>query len=78
MFDATTTPFRCPGGGSACANGTPGATGFRPFNPFTTTPVEGPSGSGANFQRSAAFGRPRSPLDYQTPRTFRFSVGIRF
>jgi outer membrane receptor protein involved in Fe transport len=78
VLDATTTPFRCPGGGTTCANGTPGATGFRPFNPFTTTPVEGPSGSGANFQRGANFGRPRSPLDYQTPRTFRFSVGIRF
>ncbi|MEA2691702.1 MAG: hypothetical protein QOJ16_1089 [Acidobacteriota bacterium] len=78
VFDATTTPFRCPTGGSACADGTPGATGFRPFNPFTTTPKKGPSGSGANYQTSVAFGRPRSPLDYQTPRTFRFSVGIRF
>jgi hypothetical protein len=43
------------------------------FNPFTAKPVEG-----VNWRPSASFGRPRSPLDYQTPRTFRFSVGIRF
>ena len=84
VSDFTTAPFRCPTTSPNCTpgqknpNGTYVGSGFVPFNPFTTTPVAGPSGSGANYTTGAAFGRPRSPLDYQTPRTFRFSVGIRF
>lgn len=51
------------------------------FNPLTTTPVEG-----VHFQKSAAgrassatsFGEPTSRDAYQTPFTYRFSVGLRF
>jgi hypothetical protein len=84
VSDATTAPFRCPASAPTCKpgdknpNGTYVGSGFVPFNPFNTTPTAGPSGSGANYTTGAAFGRPRSPLDYQTPRTFRFSIGIRF
>jgi len=62
------------------------STIYRPFNPFTDTPVECPQGApaadcqamGAHFQRGPNFGKPDSEGDYQTPRTFRFSVGVRF
>lgn len=43
------------------------------FNPFTDTPVEG-----VNFERRSTFGQPLNENDYQTPRTFRLSVGFRF
>jgi Carboxypeptidase regulatory-like domain/TonB-dependent Receptor Plug Domain len=43
------------------------------FNPFTQTPAQG-----VNYRLGPSFGRPRTPLDYQTPRTYRFSVGVRF
>lgn len=49
------------------------------FNPFTDTPVEG-----VNFQKAesttlgATFGDPTSGASYQTPRFYRFSVGLRF
>jgi hypothetical protein len=43
------------------------------FNPFTETPVEG-----VHWRRGDSFGQPLSEDDYQQPRTFRFSVGIRF
>lgn len=57
-----------------------------PFNPFTTTPIECQQGAaaatcqgmGANFQRGPNFGKPATETDYQTPRTYRFSVGLRF
>ncbi len=49
------------------------ATGLQPFNPFTTTPVEG-----VNYLKGNAFGQPSGTGDYQAPRTFNFSVGIRF
>jgi hypothetical protein len=56
------------------------------FNPFTETPVECPQGASAaecqamkaNWQKGQNFGLPNSEGDYQTPRTFRFSVGLRF
>jgi len=59
---------------------------YKPFNPFTEKPIECPQGApaaqcqamGANFQRGANFGKPRREADYQTPRTFRVSVGVRF
>ena len=43
------------------------------FNPFTETPVEG-----VNWEKGPTFGQARSAADYQQPRTFRFSVGLRF
>jgi hypothetical protein len=57
-----------------------------PFNPFTETPIECPqrasaddcSALGAHWQRGENFGSPNSEGDFQTPRTFRFSVGLRF
>jgi len=51
---------------------------YAAFNPFTTTPTQGPRGSGANWNYSPTFGQPIGPAAYQNPRTFRFSVGLRF
>jgi hypothetical protein len=48
-------------------------SGLQTFNPFTQTPVEG-----VHWRKGPQFGRPLTPLAYQTPRTFRFSVGLRF
>ncbi len=42
----------------------------QPFNPFTEKPVRG-----VNYDLGSSFG---TPLVYQPPRTFRFSVGVRF
>jgi len=44
-----------------------------PFNPFTEEPVEG-----VNWIKAPGFGEAISENDYQQPRTFRVSVGIRF
>ncbi len=44
-----------------------------PFNPFTEEPVEG-----VHWRRGPNFGKPNSEGDFQTPRTFRVSVGLRF
>ena len=60
--------------------------GLTPFNPFTTKPVECPQGQtaaqctalGANWQPAPTFGKATSYLNYQTPRTFTLSVGVRF
>jgi hypothetical protein len=54
-----------------CRNGLNG--NCEPFNPFTETPVEG-----RNWQRGPNFGKAINPLGYQTPRTFRFTAGVRF
>jgi hypothetical protein len=43
------------------------------FNPFTETPVEG-----THWRKAPTFGQPLSRFAYQTPRTYGFSVGIRF
>jgi outer membrane receptor protein involved in Fe transport len=43
------------------------------FNPFTTTPVEG-----VHWTKGSNFGKATADTDYQVPRTFRFSAGIRF
>lgn len=43
------------------------------FNPFTQTPVEN-----VNWRKGSLFGQPTLDTDYQTPRTYRFSVGFRF
>ena len=48
-------------------------TAYAAFNPFTTQPV-----LGVNYQYGADFGKPTQPGDYQTPREFSFSVGIRY
>jgi hypothetical protein len=56
------------------------------FNPFTDTPVECPQNAdaatctsmGANWQKGPNFGKPNAPTDYQTPRTFAISFGVRF
>ena len=62
------------------------STTYKAFNPFTDTPIECPQGApasqcqsmGANFQRGPNFGKPTGEGDFQTPRTFRVSVGVRF
>lgn len=43
------------------------------FNPFTETPVQG-----VHWSPGPLFGQAISPLAFQTPRTYRFSVGLRF
>ena len=43
------------------------------FNPFTTTPVEG-----VNWRKGDKFGQAVSRNAYTLPRTFSFSVGVRF
>ena len=50
-----------------------GISTLAPFNPFTETPVEG-----VHWRKGATFGQPLNENDFQTPRTFRFSVGFRF
>ena len=52
---------------------------LQPFNPFTEKPVEG-----VNFEKGSDFGKAQNPTtltsqgDYQLPRTYRVSVGVRF
>jgi len=52
---------------------------LKPFNPFTETPVEG-----VNWEKGADFGKAQNPTtltsqgDYQLPRTYRVSLGVRF
>jgi hypothetical protein len=46
---------------------------FQSFNPFTTTPVKG-----TNWDYGDRFGQAISADAYTLPRTFRFSVGVRF
>lgn len=43
------------------------------FNPFTDTPVEG-----VHWVKGPNFGKSINPLGFQLPRTYRFSVGVRF
>ena len=58
------------------------AARFLPFNPFTQTPVQGArpaSGTGtSNWDYGPNFGKPRSAADYQLPRVYRVSMGLRF
>ncbi|HYM60994.1 MAG TPA: carboxypeptidase regulatory-like domain-containing protein [Thermoanaerobaculia bacterium] len=62
------------------------SSAFQPFNPFTQAPVQCPTGAvaqvcrdmGANYQFASNFGKPLNDLAYQTPRTYRFSLGLRF
>ena len=55
---------------------TPAGT-YQTFNPFTTVPVRGTHWDLATAAGSE-FGGAVSHLAYNTPRLFRFSVGIRF
>jgi hypothetical protein len=50
---------------------------YQPFNPFTTTPVQGVNWD-YNTTPNSEFGSALSHLAYTMPRTFRFSVGLRF
>lgn len=77
----------CGCGGTVFANGgavnltklntgvlAPGNSGtVAAFNPFTTMPVEG-----VNWSKRPNFGTAVDQFSYTTPRTFRFSVGVRF
>lgn len=47
--------------------------GFEPFDPFTETPVQG-----VHWDFGPDFGQVEEADDFQTPRTFRFSLGFRF
>jgi len=47
--------------------------GLVAFNPFTTTPIEG-----VHYRLAPDFGQPTGPSSYQTPRTYQFSVGMKF
>ncbi len=55
---------------------------FQNFNPFTTIPVQRPHNdttvTTANWDFGPNFGKPRNVRDYQQPRTFQVSVGLRF
>jgi hypothetical protein len=53
------------------ARTSPGA--YQRFNPFTEKPVRG-----VNYDLASTFGKPTSGADYQLPRTFRVSAGVRF
>jgi len=48
-------------------------SGLAAFNPFTTTPIEG-----VHYRLPSDFGKPTGPSSYQPPRTYRFSVGMKF
>jgi hypothetical protein len=43
------------------------------FDPFNEKPAEG-----VNWQKGDSFGKPQRPADYQTPRRFVVSFGVRF
>ena len=47
--------------------------GLQGFNPFTTTPVEG-----VHWRRGPNFGKATNATNFQTPRTYRLSLGFRF
>jgi outer membrane receptor protein involved in Fe transport len=47
--------------------------GMEAFDPFTETPVEG-----VNWDFGPNFGEPQRTTDFQLPRTFRISFGLRF
>lgn len=51
----------------------PTNSGFAAFNPFTESPVQG-----VNWDFGPNFGEPENAGDYQQPRTYRFSLGLRF
>ena len=48
-------------------------SGLQKFNPFTEKPVRG-----VHYDLDPTFGKPTNSADYQLPRTFRVSAGVRF
>ena len=48
-------------------------SGYADFDPFTETPVEG-----VNWEYGSKFGKATAASNYQTPRIFRVSLGVRF
>jgi hypothetical protein len=60
--------------------------GLAQFDPFSATPTECPRSDsaaqcqalGANWQLGQDFGKPLATTDFQTPRTFVISAGLRF
>ena len=46
---------------------------YKAFNPFTETPAVG-----VNYGYGSDFGKPIGPSDYQAPREFSISFGIRY
>lgn len=67
--DDIADPNRLATGISTAAN----STTLQPFDPRATTPIEG-----VHYTRAANFGEALNNLAYQTPRTYRGSVGVRF
>jgi len=55
-----------------------GSANYAAFNPFTDTPTQGARGTGANWNYGSLFGKPTGAASYQAPRSFNFSVGLRF
>jgi outer membrane receptor protein involved in Fe transport len=56
-------------------------TGYLAFNPFTTTPVQGPRNTttpSANWNYGPSFGQVTSVAGWQQPRTFLLTGGVRF
>jgi hypothetical protein len=49
------------------------STAYLAFNPFTDTPVRG-----VHYGYGSDFGQPISPFDYQAPREFSISFGLRY
>ena len=49
------------------------SSAYQAFNPFADTPVQG-----VHYGFGSDFGQPISPSDYQAPREFSFSFGIRY
>jgi outer membrane receptor protein involved in Fe transport len=58
---------------AACQNSAGVAVRCAAWNPFTTTPVEG-----VNFAYGPNFGKASVSSHYQLPRTYQFSLGMRF
>ncbi len=71
VFDegALADPQRIGTGISTAAN----SATLQPFDPRTTTPVEG-----VHYTYAANFGQALNNLAYQTPRTYRVSLGVKF
>jgi hypothetical protein len=75
-IDTTVRTRRSAGAGS----------GLVAFNPYTDTPIECPQGAdaatctalGANYQFGPNFGKAVSKDAFQTPRTYRVAIGLRF
>jgi hypothetical protein len=90
QLDTTIKTARTDGAAVAGASGPTDSakikSGLFPFNPFTDKPKECPQGAdaftcyqmGANWQKGPLFGQGLSKDAYQTPRTYRLSVGVRF